>query len=82
MTATQLDTHIISEDDFISETEAAQIQRIGQRTARLRRSQGEGPDFIKLGRTVLYRRSTVLAYLADLERPANRLGDTDAGHAV
>lgn len=58
------------EDDFINEAEAAEIMRVSPRTQRLRRAEGSGPDYIKSGRTVLYRRSTVLNWLASLERPA------------
>ncbi|WP_193072450.1 helix-turn-helix transcriptional regulator [Brevibacterium sp. FME37] len=58
------------DDDFISEAEAAQILRVSPRTQRLHRATGIGPDYIKSGRTVLYRRSTVLNWLVSLERPA------------
>lgn len=63
-------TNLEFEDDFISEADAAEIMRVSPRTQRLHRAAGNGPDYIKSGRTVLYRRSTVLNWLASLERPA------------
>jgi hypothetical protein len=66
-------TDLEIEDDFIDETEAAQLLRRAVRTLRLDRYNGEGPAYIKAGRTVLYRRSTVLAWLAAQERPAAEL---------
>lgn len=63
-------TAIELEYDFINEAEAAAILRVSPRTQRLNRAAGVGPDYIKFGRTVLYRRTTVLNWLASLERPA------------
>jgi len=48
--------------------EVAARLRLSPRTVRSWRSEGIGPRYVKLGRAVRYRRSSVDAYLERLER--------------
>jgi hypothetical protein len=58
------------ENELLSEIEAAAMLRQQPRTLTVWRSRGKGPDFIKLGRSVFYRRQVVLDYIASCERRA------------
>ncbi|MDP5226911.1 MULTISPECIES: hypothetical protein [Arthrobacter] len=58
------------ERDFIGEAEAAEIAHETERTFRQRRYDGNGPAYIKKGKTPLYRRSAVVEWLLSLERPS------------
>ncbi len=52
-----------SEDDLINEIEAAQMRCQSVRTLQTERLRGEGCPYVKLGRSVRYRRGDVLAYI-------------------
>lgn len=83
-TTDHVEIDALVEDDFIDEAEAARIRRISSRTSRQLRAEGEGPPWIRSGRTVLFRRSSVLAHLAAQERPADQMVgfDGDFPHAA
>jgi len=49
--------------DFLTNNEAAEILRISSRTLERLRETGTGPEYFKVGRRVLYRRATLLAWL-------------------
>lgn len=67
------ETSTLCADDLLTEPELAEMLRITPRTQRLYRAEGDCPDYIKIGRKVLYRRSAVLDWLAARERPASGL---------
>lgn len=52
-----------SEDDLINEIEAAQMRCQSVRTLQMERLRGAGCPYVKLGRSVRYRRGDVLAYI-------------------
>ena len=58
------------EDDLLSETEAATLLRQKPRTLTIWRSRGKGPNYIKLGRSVFYRRQVIIDFIASCERKA------------
>ena len=60
----------IDDNELLSEIEAAAMLRQQPRTLTVWRSRGKGPDFIKLGRSVFYRRQVVLDYIASCARRA------------
>jgi hypothetical protein len=51
------------EDDLLTETEAAQLRRQSVRTLQAERVRGGGCPFVKLGRSVRYRRGDVLRFI-------------------
>jgi predicted DNA-binding transcriptional regulator AlpA len=58
-------------DDYLSEDEA--ITALGykhKRTLWRWRTRGEGPPFVKIGRRVMYRRSSLATWLAGQEQAA------------
>jgi hypothetical protein len=58
-------THNSTEpDELLTETEAAQLRRQSIRTLQVERQHGTGCSFVKLGRSVRYRRSDVLQFIA------------------
>jgi hypothetical protein len=50
-------------DDLLTEGEAAQLRRQSMRTLQAQRLRGDGCPFVKLGRSVRYRRSDVLRFI-------------------
>ena len=52
-----------SNDDLINEGEAARMRSQSVRTLQMERVQGSGCPYVKLGRSVRYRRGDVLAYI-------------------
>jgi excisionase family DNA binding protein len=50
--------------ELLTETEAAELLRQRVKTLQARRVTGGGVPFVKIGRTVRYRRADVLAYIA------------------
>jgi predicted site-specific integrase-resolvase len=54
--------------DFLTQDEAAAELKICERTLDRWRRLGEGPPIIKLGRRILYRRSSLQAWLRGRER--------------
>ena len=50
-------------DDLINEIEAARMRGQSVRTLQMERPRGSGCRYVKLGRSVRYRRSDVLAYI-------------------
>jgi hypothetical protein len=52
-----------SQDDLINEIEAAGMRGQSVRTLQMERLRGSGCPYVKLGRSVRYRRSDVLAYI-------------------
>jgi hypothetical protein len=62
-------------DDLLTEIEAAQLRRQSVRTLQAERLRGDGCPFVKLGRSVRYRRRDVTAFIS-----ANvRTSTTDSG---
>ncbi|MEJ0068333.1 MAG: helix-turn-helix domain-containing protein [Pseudomonadota bacterium] len=57
-----------SGDDLLSEREAAAMLGWSPKTLQRRRWQGEPPPFVKIGRTVRYRRRTLEGFIAAGER--------------
>ena len=53
-----------SSHELLTEREAAELLRQKVKTLQARRVSGGGAPFVKLGRTVRYRRSDLLAYIA------------------
>lgn len=58
------------QDDLLSETDAAAMLRQKPRTLTIWRSRGKGPNYIKLGRSVFYRRKVIIDFIASCEREA------------
>ncbi|MBR0969619.1 DNA-binding protein [Bradyrhizobium japonicum] len=52
-----------SEDDLINEIEAARMRGQSVRTLQMERLRGSGCCYVKLGRSVRYRRGDVLAFI-------------------
>jgi hypothetical protein len=50
-------------DELLTEAEAAQLRRQSIRTLQAERLRGDGCSFVKLGRSVRYRRSDVLRFI-------------------
>jgi hypothetical protein len=50
-------------DQLLTEIEAAQLRRQSVRTLQAERSRGDGCRFVKLGRSVRYRRRDVLEFI-------------------
>jgi hypothetical protein len=59
-----LSTPSVQMDDLLTEGEAAQLRRQSIRTLQAERLRGGGCPFVKLGRSVRYRRSDVLGFIA------------------
>lgn len=58
--------------DLLTIQEAAAILRVVPLTMKNWRDRGEGPPWIKIGpRAIRYRRSSLMAYLAKIERVAS-----------
>lgn len=55
------------DDEIITEADAATITKDSETVFRRRRYRGEGPRFIRVGKKVLYKRSSVLDWLDSLE---------------
>lgn len=51
------------DDDLLTETEAAKLRRQSVRTLQAERVRGGGCPFVKLGRSVRYRRSDILRFI-------------------
>jgi hypothetical protein len=58
--------------DFLTQGEAAAELKICERTLDRWRMLGEGPPITKLGRRILYRRSSLQAWLRTRERQGHR----------
>jgi hypothetical protein len=54
---------ITESDDLLTELEAAQLRRQSVRTLQAERLRGDGCPFVKLGRSVRYRRSDVARFI-------------------
>lgn len=67
------------DDDILSEADAAAIVHESSRNFRQRRYDGTGPAYIEIGKSPLYRRGTVMAWLLDHERPSGPRSDEFAG---
>jgi hypothetical protein len=52
-----------TDDDLLNEREAAQLRRQSVRTLQAERLRGEGCAYVKLGRSVRYRRCDVTAFI-------------------
>jgi hypothetical protein len=60
---------IPSGDDLLTEAEAAQLRRQSIRTLQAERLRSEGCPYVKLGRSVRYRRTDVLGFIeANLQK--------------
>ncbi len=60
----------MTDDEILTEAEAAEVARESVTTFRTRRYRGIGPAYIKRGKGVLYRRSAVIEWLISLEVPS------------
>ncbi len=54
----------VDPDELISSEEAARLLRQKVQTLAAWRSDKRGPEYVKIGRTVLYRRSSISTYIA------------------
>jgi excisionase family DNA binding protein len=54
---------IRDEEQFLSRKEVADLTRLSYHTLASWASSGEGPEFIKVGKRVLYRKSEVIRWL-------------------
>jgi hypothetical protein len=52
-------------DELLTEVEAAQLRRQSPRTLQAERLRGDGCRYAKIGRSVRYRRTDVLRFIAD-----------------
>jgi hypothetical protein len=50
-------------DDLLTESEAAQLRRQSVRTLQAERLHGVGCSYVKLGRSVRYRRADVMSFI-------------------
>jgi len=55
--------NITGHDDLLTETQAADFLRLSVRTLQAWRVSKRGPDFVKVGRAVRYRRRDLVAWL-------------------
>ena len=63
-------------DDLLTEGEAARLRRQSVRTLQAERLRGTGCTYVKLGRSVRYRHSDVMAYIeANLRKATEPTGD-------
>jgi hypothetical protein len=70
-------------DKLLTEIEAAQLRGQSVRTLQAERLQGGGCPFVKLGRSVRYRRSDVLQFIASRVRTStHRLLEPDKNGAT
>ena len=53
------------EDGLLTEPEAADLTRLSARTLERMRSTGTGPQYVKLGRRVLYRKADLQAWIGN-----------------
>jgi hypothetical protein len=51
----ELTARLKQEFDLLSPSDLAALRGVDERTLTVERSQGRGPDYVKLGRTVYYR---------------------------
>ena len=51
------------EFDLLSPSDLAALRGVDERTLAVERSQGRGPDYVKLGRTVYYRGSDIRKWI-------------------
>jgi hypothetical protein len=51
------------EFDLLSPSDLAALRGVDERTLMVERSQGRGPDYVKLGRTVYYRGSDIRKWI-------------------
>jgi hypothetical protein len=56
---TELTARLKREFDLLSPSDLAALRGVDERTLTVERSQGRGPDYVKLGRTVYYRGSDI-----------------------
>jgi hypothetical protein len=62
-------------EDHLTQAEVARRWRLSPRTLERWRSQGRGPQYLKLGGTVLYRAADIAAFEASrLHRPTSAAG--------
>lgn len=54
----------VNPDELIEATEAAALLRQKPQTLAAWRCDGKGPEFVKIGRRVLYRRDAISAWIA------------------
>jgi hypothetical protein len=55
---------MVESDELITEVEAAMLRCQSPRTLQAERLHGDGCEYVKLGRSVRYRRSDVLRFIA------------------
>ena len=58
--------------DLLSPTDLAALRGVDERTLAVERSQGCGPDYVKLGRAVYYRGADIKAWIEMNVRAADR----------
>jgi hypothetical protein len=59
----QATSHTTESDELLTESEAARLRRQSIRTLQAERLRGGGCPFVKLGRSVRYRRSDVARFI-------------------
>lgn len=60
---TELADRLKQSFDLLSPSDLAALRGVDERTLTVERSQGRGPDFVKLGRAVYYRGSDIRAWI-------------------
>jgi predicted DNA-binding transcriptional regulator AlpA len=71
---------MLSEDNLWSEKEVAEYLGLSSKTLQKRRNKRQPPIFLKLGRTVRYRKEDVEACLVKMQ-PAVQFSNTGDAHA-
>lgn len=61
-------------EDYLSEIETGKALNRTPRTLAIWRQRGEGPTYVKIGRTVYYNKDTILAWLKANEIKPIRAG--------
>jgi predicted DNA-binding transcriptional regulator AlpA len=59
---------MVDPNELIENEDAAKVLRVKPATLNTWRTHGYGPEFLKVGRRVLYRRSDVLAWIESRRR--------------
>lgn len=61
-----------SELQILTEGEFAQAIEVEPNTLQVWRSKGQGPDYLKLGKSVFYAKGDVLAWIAESKRSVSK----------
>jgi predicted DNA-binding transcriptional regulator AlpA len=65
---TRMSTQMLDAAALLNEKEAARLLSMSYRTLQSWRSTGEGPTYLKLGRSIRYRKGDLLKWIDDKQR--------------